>query len=294
MGHISVGELLGCAGKRLGLVQNADHRYIFSNSISRSDVQRCIKDELFVERLKPHVVIILSQKDQGILKTASTVAREALFKNIVLANIPCIILSQSPVIPEFLSHFAISHRVTILSSQFDEYLLASRLRGVLREKIDRTLIAHAALINVHDIGVMITGESGTGKTMCALRLAMEGHSWIADDVVRISKSPGGVLYGRSHVSVRNLLEIKNVGIMDARYLLGKSRVREKTRVDFVVKLGMPEDNKSKENGHGYYGDYDILDVKLPCLCLPANYDGIISSRKIDFATTNFVHGGRSS
>jgi len=292
MGHISVEELLNCASERLGFTQHADRRYIFSNSIFHPDVQRCTRDETFGDNLKPDVILILSPQDQHMLNTASAEARKKIFKKIVPAGIPCIILSQSLMVPEFMSRFAISHQVSILVSQFDEYLLESRLRAVLREKIDQTVMVCGALVNIRGVGVMITGESGTGKTMCALRLAMEGHSWIADDAIRISKKTGGVLRGRSHDTVKNLLEIKNVGIMDARDLLGEAFVREESSVDFVVKLGISGDNANKRCDDGYYGDYDILGMKLPCLGLPANHDGIISARKIDCATTNFAHGGR--
>jgi HPr kinase/phosphorylase len=294
MAYVAVAELLEHAAERLGLTQHADH-YVFAHNIGRAEVQRFRRNKGFHEKLTSQTILILSPQDQRMLQAASPAARNQVLKNIAQAGIPCVMLSRSSVIPEFLSCFAEAYQVSVLISQFDEVLLESRLLNFLREKINQVTVIHGALVSIHGVGVMISGESGTGKTMCAIRLAMKGHAWIADDIINVVKNKQGILYGSSHEAVRNLIEIKNVGIMDARDLLGDQVVRDKTGIDAVVELGASEYPRNSLL-NGFPGkERIILGVKLPCWNFPADHEGgESSSRRIEYAVRNFLYGELAS
>jgi len=288
---MTVEQLLRDAGKRLGLAQTIC-RYGSENKIGRTGAQRCRENKSFYDNLHPETILILAPSHINTLTETTASAREKIFQIIRLAGIPCIIFSQTRFLPEFIVHLSNVYRIPVLTSLYDGYLLESRLLRFLREKIDNVVMVHGALVNVNGVGVMITGESGTGKTMCAMRLAAEGHTWIADDVIEIMKKKGGVLYGRSHESVKNYLAIKNVGIFNAKDLFGEASVREETVVNIVVKFGIPDDHGSMPANDAFGEAYDILGVKLPCMGFPAGSGWREPAGRIDKATRNFSSGGR--
>ena len=101
--------------------------------------------------------------------------------------------------------------------------------------------AHGALIHVLDVGVLILGPSGVGKSECALELVARGHQLVADDVVRIHSvaSPGGAgdsLCGTSPELIRHYMEIRGIGLLYIPDLYGPDAVRVESPVDLLVHL----------------------------------------------------------
>jgi HPr kinase/phosphorylase len=289
MNRLTVEGLLQDAWDRLGLIGTTGQSG-FMNNIGCVKVQRYMESGTFRGSLHPQTILILSSSDFASLMVSPYSAHEQTFNAAVSSEIPCIVLSRVPFLPDFMIHLSEVYHVPLLISIFDEFLLESRLLQILREKINQVVMMHGALASVNGIGVMITGESGTGKTTCAIRLAQAGHFWIADDVIEIIKKNGAVLYGRSHEMVRNILEMKNIGIVDARHLLGEVSVREETVVNIMFKF-VKSDHVSKTQGDDTFHDtHDIMGVKLPCMHVVAGSDEERTAGQIDFVTRNFSHG----
>ena len=133
---------------------------------------------------------------------------------------------------------------------------------------DSTL--HGALMDVYGIGVLLLGESGTGKSECALDLVTRGHRLVADDVVEVSRESDRIVMGRGPARIRHHMEIRGLGIINIRDLFGVAAIRYRKRIELVVRLEpwRPE------------GDYDrlgveeqtfsILDVAVPMLRIPVS------------------------
>ncbi len=94
---------------------------------------------------------------------------------------------------------------------------------------------HGVLIRLSGQGVLITGDSGIGKTACGLELVNRGGCWIADDAV-ILEGRGDLLYGRGHHRTRKWIAVRDRGILDARDLLGAEAVRDETRVNVIIRF----------------------------------------------------------
>jgi HPr kinase/phosphorylase len=290
MNGMSVEALLRDDGKRLGISQAAC-RYGSENKIDRSDARQYEGEHAFHDDLQPEAISIFTPPCIGALKRACASTRRRVYRNIVRAGIPCIILSQSWRVPDFMIQFSDAYHIPVLASRYDGHLIESRLLMFLREKIEGTVVVHGALVKVNGVGVMITGESGTGKTVCAIKLTAGGHRWIADDVIKIVKGRGGILYGRSHESVRNRLAIRNVGIVNATDFFGEESVCEETVVGAVVKFETPDDRKGVPAYDSFDESYDIMGVKLPCMGLPAGSDRIEPAERIECATRKISTGG---
>ena len=139
--------------------------------------------------------------------------------------------------------------------------------GLLKEKLLRMTTLHGVLVSKTGQGIAITGESGSGKTACALKLVKRGYRWVADDVIRIEKKNHERLQGGGHGLTRRYVEIKGRGIVDVRSVLGSESLCEETYIDLFVQLDDgPGEEKSNNNAKG---SIEILGVRLPHYKIPA-------------------------
>ena len=124
------------------------------------------------------------------------------------------------------------------------------------------------LVNVFGTGMLITGNSGVGKSEAALELVKRGHQLVADDVVKIRRINDNRLEGESPERVRHFMEIRGVGIINVANIYGAGAVQRKKAIDMQVHLEMWQDGKEYDR-LGLTENYtEILGVKIPSLLLP--------------------------
>ncbi len=133
--------------------------------------------------------------------------------------------------------------------------------------------AHGALIDVLDVGVLLLGNSGIGKSECALELVSRGHRLVADDVVRIRRveaADGGtpVLVGTAPERIRHYMEIRGIGLLYIPELYGAEAVREESSVDLVCRLEVWQEGADYERIGIDRPREAVAGVSLPALVLP--------------------------
>ena len=117
-------------------------------------------------------------------------------------------------------------------------------------------------------GVLITGESGAGKSEAAIELIKRGHRLIADDAVEIRRISDKTLMGNSPSNIRHFVELRGIGIIDARRIFGMGAVKPSEKVDMVIQLEEWDSTKAYDR-LGLDNEYaKILDVKVPCITVP--------------------------
>ena len=142
--------------------------------------------------------------------------------------------------------------------------LIAYLRNALAPRETR----HGVLVNVFGTGLMITGNSGVGKSEAALELVKRGHQLVADDVVDIRKVEDNRLIGEAPELVRHFMEIRGVGIIDVSTMYGAGAIMRSKTIDLVIHLELWQADKEYDR-LGLTDNYiDILGVKVPSLLLP--------------------------
>ena len=131
-----------------------------------------------------------------------------------------------------------------------------------RESIEAGANIHGCLVQWEGTGILLTGDSGVGKTICALEISRRGGAWVADDIAVLSRRPDRTLSGRAHEKIRNLVHLREEGIVDIRSL-PSLRIAAETRVDIVVELTKKLE-KVKKKGLTANRWREIMAVEIPC------------------------------
>ena len=168
--------------------------------------------------------------------------------------------------------FIVHHGITTVASRCDRHLLKSRLTGLIREKVDRTVVRHGGLIEIDGRGLLIMGDSGRGKTTCALCLARRGARWIADDRVEIKKQ-GRQLIGRSPECIRGLVAVRECGVMSVESFLDGNTIATSAIIGGVVELIAPSPGHKRHLNPSRSETARILGVILPRFLIPVPAEG---------------------
>lgn len=181
---------------------------------------------------------------------------------------PCIIVARNLGVPPILLEVAAEYRIPILRSHLATTKLAGQLQRYLDHHLAPETQIHGVLVDVYGIGILLTGSSGIGKSETALELIKRGHRLVADDAVEIRQVEENTLFGESPEILKNLLEIRGLGILNAMTLFGAGAVREKKKIELVIHLEVWRDDVAYDRLGLDEHTMKILDTELPCITLP--------------------------
>lgn len=183
-------------------------------------------------------------------------------------QIPCVIFCRDLEPDELFLKLAIENQVPVLGTDRHTSEFTSELIYNLGEQLAPCITIHGVLVDVYGEGLLITGESGIGKSEAALELIRRGHRLVTDDVVEIRKINEHKLIGTSPDITRHFIELRGIGIIDVKTLYGVECVKEKQDIDLVIKL---EDWKkdAEYDRLGLEEEYtEYLGNKVVCHSLP--------------------------
>ena len=131
---------------------------------------------------------------------------------------------------------AITHKVPILSTRKSTSAFMAEAIRWLNVKLAPCISVHGVLVDVYGEGLLITGESGIGKSEAALELVRRGHRLVTDDVVEIRKVSEDTLVGSAPEMLKHLIELRGIGVVDVKALFGASAVMDTQNIDLVIRL----------------------------------------------------------
>lgn len=181
--------------------------------------------------------------------------------------IPALIFSRNlEIFPEVLE-LSEKHNRTILRTDVATSKLINALINQINYHIAPSTTVHGVLMEVHGIGVILTGKSSVGKSETALELIIRGHRLISDDTVEIKKVEGQ-LRGESPNLTRHFMEIRGIGILDIERLYGVGAVKEYEYIDMVIELELWDEDKVYDRIGLDEEKEEILNVKIPRVTIP--------------------------
>ena len=181
---------------------------------------------------------------------------------------PCFIISRNMDAPVELIKACQEAGIPLLQAQSKTTRVSSNVTNFLESRLAERVSMHGVLVDVFGMGVMITGDSGVGKSETALELIQKGHRLVADDRIDLYQHDEETLMGESPPILRHLIEIRGIGIMDVMTLFGAGAVKQSNEVNIIVNLEMWSKEKKFERLGSTEEMVDILDVKIPKVTVP--------------------------
>jgi len=190
-------------------------------------------------------------------------------KEIMLFNIPCIVISDGLSAPNQMIFLAEELNIPILVSRLPLDRLYWQLSRYLMDCFNQTLTMHATMVDVNGVGILMTGKSGIGKSECALELVARGHRFISDDITLV-KSDEARLYGTSPKNNGYFMEVRGVGIIDIERMFGIQSIRKEKMIDIQVELMHWHENMDYERIGMSEQTTEMLGIKLPIVNIPVS------------------------
>ena len=211
---------------------------------------------------------LLGKVEMTYLSQLDETTRRARLAKYFSYPLPCIIICRGYPCFDEMRVYAAAHNVPIYSTKKETTQFELELIVFLRDYLAPRETRHGVLVSVYGTGLLITGNSGVGKSEAALELIKRGHQLVADDVVDIRCVGENRLIGESPELVRHFMEIRGVGIIDIATMYGVGAVIRSKSIDMEVHLEMWQSGKEYDR-LGMTENYtEILGVKIPSLLLP--------------------------
>lgn len=194
--------------------------------------------------------------------------KKEVFEELLSYPIPAIIYCRELQPDPLFREIAVSHGIPLLMTNKATSAFLAEIIRWLNVKLAPCISVHGVLVDVYGEGVLITGESGIGKSEAALELIKRGHRLVTDDVVELRKVSDDTIIGTAPDITKHFIELRGIGIVDVKTLFGVSSVRDTQNIDLVIKL---EDwDKDKEYDRlGLEEEYtEYLGKKIVCHSIP--------------------------
>ncbi len=255
---------------KLELVAGADG--IDIRKIVTSDINRPgLALTGFTKKFLAERIQILGSTEISYVSTLSATQRKEAINNVISFMPSCFIIAKNLELPDGFTKIANKLKVPVFKTSLDTTQFIHMLTAYLDYKLAPETFLHGDLVDVYGVGLLIIGESGIGKSECALDLVERGHRLVADDLIKVLRRSDFIIMGLSAAKSPKLqhhIEIRGVGIVDIYALYGIRSVRTQKRIEVQVELIHWAENLDYER-IGLEDKYtEILGVKIPLVQIP--------------------------
>lgn len=237
--------------------------------ITQPDINRpAIQLTGYIEHYEATRVQIIGFVEFTYMESLSDEVKRERYEQVLSGGTPCVVFCRELTPDPIFLEVAIKNNVAILVTKKATSSFMAEIIRWLNVKLAPCISVHGVLVDVYGEGVLITGESGIGKSEAALELVKRGHRLVTDDVVEIRKVSDDTLIGSAPDVTKHLIELRGIGIVDVKMLFGVSSVRDTQSIDLVIRL--EEWDKDKEYDRiGLDEEYtEYLGNKVVCHNIP--------------------------
>ena len=211
---------------------------------------------------------VIGKVEMAYLESMSDQQRRETLRQFFSYPIPCVIVCRGMRPVDEMLELAKEHDVPIFGTDWVTTRFFVNAINYMSQALAPHSTVHGVLLDVYGLGVLLTGESGVGKSEAALELVKRGHQLVADDVVDIKKISENRLIGESPETIRHFMEIRGIGIIDIRQMYGIGAVLMHKSVEMAIHLELWQESKAYER-LGMSDSYTtIMGVKIPQIVLP--------------------------
>jgi len=236
MSQISVSQLFEENQTKLCLTWGFGQDYgnkLLDNDVIAKSVQGLIGHLNFIH---PNWIQVLSRIAIDYLDQLDSASLQKKFQQLAQSDLTCMIVTDGASVSEALRSFAARTQIPILCSTCSSLDVTWVLRSFLAKVLAPNISKHGVLLDVLGMGVLITGESGVGKSELALELISRGHGLVADDVVELRRIGPETLEGSCPPILRDYLEVRGLGMLNIRTIFGETAVRRRKNMKLIVHL----------------------------------------------------------
>src|SRR6266850_472088 len=222
----------------------------------------------FHEYLKPGRVLIFGESEIRYLESLSAAGRVGSMRLALTLDFPCILITGGFTPPAELVAEAERGKLPLLKTSIVTPTAIAKLTSILEDTLAERTMLHAVLMDILGLGVLIVGESGIGKSECALDLIVRGHRLVADDTVEIRRRAETILIGTCPELTRHHMELRGLGVINVKDLFGIASTRASKRVELVVQLERWDPTREYER-LGLDDDvHEVLGLRVPLIRMP--------------------------
>jgi HPr kinase/phosphorylase len=213
-------------------------------------------------------VLIFGESEIRYLESLTSDAREAALHRLYAHDVPAVLITQGFAPPSQLADTADRTAVPLLRTRGATPDTMSRLGALLDDFLAPRTTMHGVLMDILGLGVLLTGESGIGKSECALDLVVRGHRLVADDAVELRCRSESFVLGSCPELTRHHMEIRGLGLINVQDLFGVASTRTSKRVELVVQMERWEHGREYDRLGLDVAHCDVLGVPIPMIRMP--------------------------
>ncbi|HKK17252.1 MAG TPA: HPr(Ser) kinase/phosphatase [Opitutales bacterium] len=211
---------------------------------------------------------LLGAGEMAFLREKNAQEESAIMSAILERKVPCLIISRHLAPSKTLKQLAEKYHTPLIRSPLKSKTFTTEATLLLEDKFAPRTHIHGTLLDIKGIGTLICGESGVGKSECALALIERGHSLVADDLTYIKRLSERELMGNSSELSRGYMECRGLGIINIAELFGVRSVRLEKRLDLVINFTIWHQGMHEERTGLEENNVEILGLKVPAMEIP--------------------------
>jgi HPr kinase/phosphorylase len=255
----TIGLRLDLLAGRSGLARPITNPYIQKTGLALAG---------YHEYLQPGRVLIYGESEIRYLESLSPAERREALARSFAKEVPCVLVTGGEVPPPDVAREADRAGVPLLSTPVPTAAAIGKLTALLEDRLAVRETIHGVLLDVLGLGVLITGDSGIGKSECALDLVVRGHRLVADDTVEIRRRAESIIIGNSPETTRHHMEVRGLGLMNIRDLFGVASTRTSKRIELVVLLERWDPQREYDRLGIDDPTYELMGLRVPLVRMP--------------------------
>lgn len=255
--------------KELGLSEvylprSADEILIKSRDVNRPGVEL----NGYCEYFDPNRITILGRSEIEMLKSFGKQRKAEAIDHFFALHPPTVIVARGIESSEDMLAAAKKYDIPLLSSRDSTSNVVADLVSLLNVELAPRITRHGVLIEVYGEGILLVGDSGVGKSETAIELIKRGHRLIADDAVEIRRVSSKSLVGQAPENIRHFIELRGIGIINARRIFGMGAVKLSEKIDMCINMEIWDATKVYDR-MGINSEYtEILGIRVPVMTIP--------------------------